>query len=1566
MPVKTCVYVFMSIMCLLTSMTTTSQNSSGHTVITVPNVYDSGLNKHPATSYQSKMRYPILLNEDKMRLNGKGIDQAVTYQGYSNIAYTKQSVYLMLFAVCFLSAVFVSFVIRTDIKQAILLYLTTQSLMTPFVKAQPTPSPTYAAPVISSCGSYRSCYYLNIAPLPGVAVSRTIDVQGGWPWIFPVDSYFEIYVTPKGHPCVDPSISVAYEAIDYDDAEDTLSVNASGTIIATCGGSTPKACGTFESCLSGYNLGIAQIYGEQQAKLVTIQRSASVGADCSPLHDYAINVQLTITCSAQTGHPTASPTRLPSSPSSAPTEITTQPTQSPTYADPVISSCGTYRSCYYLNIAPMPDVNVTRTINVTGPDVPGYDSFFEIHLTAKGHPCTNPSVTVTYERIDYDNAGETFSVNASGTIIATCGGSTLNSCGAFASCLSGYNLPITQIESEEQTRLMTIKRESVVDAMCSHDYAINVRLTITCSAKTGHPTASPTRLPSLSPTNVPSTQSPTDVTSQPTLSPTYAAPVINSSCGSHRTCYYLNIAPIPGITISRTIDVQEIGGSYDSYFEIYVTPKGHSCTDPSITLTYERIDYDSPTETLSVNASGTEIATCGGSTSNLCDSFASCLSGYYLGITQLDSEQEAQLITIKRDSSVRYSTSCSHNYAVNVHLTITCSAKTGQPTVSPSQPPTRGTNAPTNAPSSPPTASPSHAPSQTPTRSPSTAPTMAPTVSPTMPSASPSHAPSQAPTRSPSTSPTMAPTTPSLQPTINPSGTPSVAPTMTPSLAPSVSPSQAPSISPSQAPSLSPSQVPSVSPSQAPSISPSQAPSVSPSFAPSKTPSTPPSNAPTKAPSNAPSNAPSTAPTYSPTKAPSIAPSNAPSKAPTHAPSNYPSDAPTLAPSYSPSRSPSSAPTYSPTRYPTKFDAYSKELIVTFSIYSSNASAVNMSRMASSEGIKRMIIILENAYVNVSGKFSALSIGEQLEYRAFEVLIDSEQIHIVTGTRNLTIAMSVQYAEETIGDSIRFISRQDMFRKEVSRGLMAAFSENSDSAFTFNVMGVSLVQPEESLEAFDYVFPLLASIMAISVLLAFGALAFNKYSAKIDDAVWTALVMFGLQVFDLGSDVNLCVEILLQFDSVFEASRSLLYISGYGSLFFIIVPYMTNIALASKMKSIVAGNSAAVSYFEQRSALFVSLVIFSGGVYPVLALMSSRIFALGMFDCGLTRYELMRLSKLKIFGSVVLENLPQMFIQLLYISYSGAPSHNTILSSVASFLSIIGACLSYCIQKTSGDCYVNQYDLQFRKAHSTSSSELEKKQIKASKECKGALRVALSSALDVIETQMELGFVNMTQTGFVIHIVHYTSKQQLDNFNDGRAPFYGGDENQLYHHLVASFTERLYAVKSDKVDQAFNAHFGFSKSRFEVKYHKHFGYNALLYKSTGNVLQLGLGQEDKHPEIELASSMANENDLKHVQSTLHSMVENISVALQSDQSNARDQLRDTLYKQFTEIDHIFGFLKAQQSLPVEEQDGTDIVYEDVQETADIAMDNDEHEAESEMASPDTDTVGELMVTKQTL
>eukprot|EP01084_Bolivina_argentea_P237064 398507_1 len=158
----------------------------------------------------------------------------------------------------------------------------------------------------------------------------------------------------------------------------------------------------------------------------------------------------------------------------------------------------------------------------------------------------------------------------------------------------------------------------------------------------------------------------------------------------------------------------------------------------------------------------------------------------------------------------------------------------------------------------------------------------------------------------------------------------------------------------------------------------------------------------------------------------------------------------------------------------------------------------------------------------------------------------------------------------------------------------------------------------------------------------------------------------------------------------------------------------------------------------------------------------------------------------------------------------------------------------------------------------------------------------------------------MSQSGFVVHIVHYTSKQQLDNFNDGAildGDAYGG-ENQLYHHLVAVFTERLYTVRSDKVNQAFHTHFGFNKNQFKVKYHKHFGYNSLLYTSMGDVMG-----ETKHSKmIELASSTARDhdekaNDAEHVQ-TMCNLAETISSALNSIQID--DAERDALYSQLAE------------------------------------------------------------------
>eukprot|EP01083_Nonionella_stella_P016563 46222_1 len=101
---------------------------------------------------------------------------------------------------------------------------------------------------------------------------------------------------------------------------------------------------------------------------------------------------------------------------------------------------------------------------------------------------------------------------------------------------------------------------------------------------------------------------------------------------------------------------------------------------------------------------------------------------------------------------------CDYAWSVNMQVTITCSARTANPT-----------SAPSLAPTSPPTSAPSHAPTSI-----TTIPTNVPSESPTHPTASPSHLPSvhsQPPTDVPSAPPTHPSVTPTVitsHPTPNP------------------------------------------------------------------------------------------------------------------------------------------------------------------------------------------------------------------------------------------------------------------------------------------------------------------------------------------------------------------------------------------------------------------------------------------------------------------------------------------------------------------------------------------------------------------------------------------------------------------------------------------------------------------------------------------------------------------------------------------------------------------------------------------------------------------------------
>ena len=115
-------------------------------------------------------------------------------------------------------------------------------------------------------------------------------------------------------------------------------------------------------------------------------------------------------------------------------------------------------------------------------------------------------------------------------------------------------------------------------------------------------------------------------------------------------------------------------------------------------------------------------------------------------------------------------------------------------------------------------------------------------------------------------------------------------------------------------------------------------------------------------------------------------------------------------------------------------------------------------------------------------------------------------------------------------------------------------------------------------------------------------------------------------------------DVMLSLEMWTRQTNSLVLVSAVGSTLSIAIPYMANLFVAGRIKSIVSGNIAARTWFQSRAPVFTALVVLTGGVYPALSVVSSNCFGLSIFNCGLTRYELRNLLHIKVVTSVLLEN----------------------------------------------------------------------------------------------------------------------------------------------------------------------------------------------------------------------------------------------------------------------------------------------------------------------------------------
>ena len=549
---------------------------------------------------------------------------------------------------------------------------------------------------------------------------------------------------------------------------------------------------------------------------------------------------------------------------------------------------------------------------------------------------------------------------------------------------------------------------------------------------------------------------------------------------------------------------------------------------------------------------------------------------------------------------------------------------------------------------------------------------------------------------------------------------------------------------------------------------------------------------------------------------------------------------PTLAPSYSPVQPPTNAPSFSPTIAPTQSPThhqtewiYEDVILIDYNItnITSNISDSLYSSATVQEDVEKLI---EFVYLFVSRTVNPNDSSQHLHYRDYDLQI--ENVFTSADHHSATLQSKIYYANDT-GVELRYFSRLTIFRIECKRVLQKYFNY---TALDF-IVGKDVEEDDNLEELSDFnIFPwAIAVILSICVIVAFASFIYNN--CVDENESWTdngnsiALPLYGLQMVDVLSDINLCLEIFLQFDDQ-NSDKTLLYIAGWGSLIFTFVPYVCNVVFAASIRNFseVQKNTFAKSYFQKTSWFFIVLVVFCGGVYPALSIVSSRLFAFEFLNSGLSGMELTKLTKLRMFGTVCLENIPQLIFSSLYVTYRGKPSQNSILSMIFSVLQIIATVVNWIVNCRSSDCKIFQYDLEMivsEKPMTTrmvstgevvtesdeESSEFDdskspvtpmvfdmrksflsqeqKNRIRQKKERKASLRRWLCTELGLRLNCIEIGYITLTPKGCIVRILHSTFDSELNRFGKANVKKDKSESNE-----VEQLSLKHKAVSADSVD----------------------------------------------------------------------------------------------------------------------------------------------------------------------
>ena len=274
---------------------------------------------------------------------------------------------------------------------------------------------------------------------------------------------------------------------------------------------------------------------------------------------------------------------------------------------------------------------------------------------------------------------------------------------------------------------------------------------------------------------------------------------------------------------------------------------------------------------------------------------------------------------------------------------------------------------------------------------------------------------------------------------------------------------------------------------------------------------------------------------------------------------------------------------------------------------------------------------------------------------------------------------------------------------------------------------------------------------------------------RIDGVKSHRIWIFGLQVWDLLSDIFFAFSVIS--NTLANDNHNLtIFALAVLSPIFIVLPYCANMytALTLYKNLSINFNNMARLYFEEKLVFFCFLVLISGGCHASLQLVCSKMFGMHIFDCGLSKRESLQFtSQLQFSLSVLLENIPQLIIQVIYIVTLRQVDEAVIFALIASFLSILTAVFAWCVSKHID--FENQLILSLNVAFNPENINTDMRQCIQRLGYRERLGYKIATALGVYHRKIEVFSVVPTNVGCVVHfgyVMDIADDRMIENGGD--------------------------------------------------------------------------------------------------------------------------------------------------------------------------------------------------------